>query len=91
MGDRLRRTISSGHYADRQNAIRDVWNDALLLWCTEVYEDRRVSWLLDPQAARTEFGRPRSSIRLRTATAIRDSVSCAERLWERKVSPMMRL
>jgi hypothetical protein len=31
MGDRLRRTISSGHYADRQNAIRDVWNDTLLL------------------------------------------------------------
>ena len=48
-------------------------------------------WFLDHQAARTESGRPRSSMRLRMLTAMRVSVSCAGWLWERKVSPMMRL
>jgi hypothetical protein len=62
-----------------------------VLWCTEVYEGRGVPWFLDYQAARTDSGRPRSSMRLRTVTAILVSVSCAGRLWERKVSPMMRL
>jgi hypothetical protein len=45
----------------------------------------------DHQAARTESGRPRSSIRLRTVTAILISASCAGRVCERKVSPMIRL
>ena len=48
-------------------------------------------WFLDHQAARMESGRPRSSMRLRMLTAMRVSVSCAGWLWERKVSPMMRL
>jgi hypothetical protein len=48
-------------------------------------------WFLDHQAARTDSGRPRSSIRLRTVTAIRVSTSWAGRVCERKVSPMMRL
>ena len=41
----------------------------------------------DFQAARTDSERPRSSIWLRMLTAIR--VSCAGRVCERKVSPMM--
>ena len=57
-----------------------------LLWCTEVYKGRGVPWFLDHQAARMESRRPRSSIRLRTLTAILVSTSCAGRLWERKVS-----
>ena len=48
-----------------------------------------MSWFRDHQAARTECGHARSSIRLRTATAIR--VSWGGRVCERKVSPMMRL
>jgi hypothetical protein len=42
----------------------------------------------DFQAARTDSERPRSSIWLRMLTAIR--VSCAGRVCERKVSPMIR-
>ena len=30
--DRLRRKTSIGYYADRQNAVRDVWYDALHVW-----------------------------------------------------------
>jgi hypothetical protein len=56
----------------------------MMLWCTEVYEGRGVPWFLDHQAARTDSGRPRSSMRLRMLTAMRVSVSCAGRLWERK-------
>ena len=52
---------------------------------------RNSPWFVDHQAARTESGRPRSSIRLRTVTAIRVSTSWAGRVCERKVSPMMRL
>jgi hypothetical protein len=52
----------------------------VMLWCTEVYEGRGVPWFLDHQAARTDPGRPRSSIRLRTLTAILVSTSCAGRL-----------
>jgi hypothetical protein len=63
----------------------------MLLWCREVEEHGFLLWFVGLQAARTESGRPRSSIRLRTATAIRVSVSWAGWLWERKVSPMMRL
>jgi hypothetical protein len=48
-------------------------------------------WFVDHQAARTEFGRPRSNMRLRTLTAILVSTSYDGRPWERKVSPMMRL
>jgi hypothetical protein len=54
-------------------------------------ENGVLPWFLDLQAARADSGRARSSIRLRTVTAIRVSVSCAGRLWERKVSPMIRL
>lgn len=32
MGSRLNRKMASGHYADRNNAIVDVWNDALHVW-----------------------------------------------------------
>src|SRR3954463_8118615 len=42
-----------------------------LLWCTEAEEHGFLPWFVALQAARTEFGRPRSSIRLRTVTAIR--------------------
>ena len=58
-----------------------------LLWCTEAEEHGFLPWFVDLQAARTDSGR--SSIRLRTVTAIR--VSWAGRVCERKVSPMMRL
>ena len=76
--------------AEHLEALRTVEGEPLLLWCTEAGE-QSVPWFLDLQAARTDSERPRSSIRLRTLTAIRVSVSCAGRLWERKVSPMMRL
>ena len=48
-------------------------------------------WFVDHQAVRTDLGRPRSNMRLRTVTAIRVSTSWAGRVCERKVSPMMRL
>ena len=48
-----------------------------------------VPWFLDHQVAQTDSGHPRSSKRLRTLMAMQ--VSCAGRLWERKMSPMMRL
>ena len=54
-------------------------------------ENGVLPWFLDHQAARTDSGRPRSSIRLRTVTAIRVSTSWVSRVCERKVSPMMRL
>jgi hypothetical protein len=56
-----------------------------LLWCTEAEEYGFLPWFVDLQAARTESGRPRSSIRLRTVTAIRVSTSWAGRVCERKV------
>jgi len=40
---------------------------------------------------RTEFGRPASSIRLRTATPTATSVFCPEKLRARKQGPMMAL
>jgi hypothetical protein len=52
-------------------------------------ENGVLPWFPDHQAARTDSGR--SSIRLRTVTAIRVSTSWAGRVCERKVSPMMRL
>jgi hypothetical protein len=52
-------------------------------------ENGVLPWFLDHQAARTDSGR--SSIRLRTVTAIRVSTSWVSRVCERKVSPMMRL
>jgi hypothetical protein len=52
-------------------------------------ENGVLPWFLDHQAARTDSGR--SSIRLRTVTAIWVSTSWADRVCERKVSPMMRL
>jgi hypothetical protein len=54
-------------------------------------ENGVLPWFLDHQAARTASGRPKSSIRLRTVTAIRVSTSWVSRVCERKVSPMMRL
>ena len=67
-------------------ALRQV-----MLWCKEAEEHGFFPWFGDLQAARTDSGRPRSSIRLRTVTAIRVSTSWAGRVCERKVSPMMRL
>ncbi len=43
----------------------------------------------DLHATRTDSGRPRPNMRLRTLTAIRVSTFCAGREWERKVSPMI--
>jgi hypothetical protein len=40
------------------------------------------------QATRTEFGHPRSSIRLRTWAAMATSVALASSLWKRSPSPM---
>ena len=54
-------------------------------------ENGVLPWFLDLQAARTDSGRARSSILLRTLTAMRVSTSWAGRVCERKVSPMMRL
>src|SRR5689334_5110981 len=61
---------------------------ARLLWCTDA-GDGVLPWFLDHQAAQTDSGR--SSMRLRMLTTMRVSVCCAGRLWERKVSPTMRL
>ena len=71
--------------------IADLGLTLALLWCTEAEEHRFLPWFVDFQAARTDSGRPRSSIRLRTVTAIRVSTSWAGRVCERTVSPMMRL
>ena len=42
------------------------------------------------QATRTESGRPRSSMRLRTSTAMATSAACASSVWKRRASPMTR-
>ena len=42
------------------------------------------------QATRMEFGRPRSSMRLRTSTAMATSAACASSVWKRRLSPMTR-
>src|SRR3954464_5712696 len=63
---------------------------AAMLWCGG-RRGQISPWFVDHQAARTDCGRARSSIRLRTVTAIRVSTSWAGRVCERKVSPMMRL
>jgi hypothetical protein len=58
--------------------IEKLWGEATRSegpWCTEVGEHGLLRWFGDLQAARTEFGRPRSSIWLRTVTAIRVSTS----------------
>ena len=79
--------------AQRRSSQRRLWPGACRLRCSGAWrqESGVLPWFLDLQAARTESGRPRSSMRLRTVTAIRVSTSCAGRVCERKVSPMMRL
>ena len=91
---RIKRLSSRRHSrVQRANSEYSVPNgmSQSLLWCTEAEEHGFLPWFGDLQAARTEFGRPRSNMRLRTVTAIRVSTSWAGRPWERKVSPMMRL
>ena len=45
--------------------------------CTEIRKTEKVIFCADAHATRTEFGRPRSSIRLRTSTAMAISVAWA--------------
>jgi hypothetical protein len=56
--------------------------------CTEEGETRKPPFPTVDQATRTEFGHPRSSIRLRTTAAMATSVARASSLWKRSPSPM---
>src|SRR3954470_14532538 len=56
--------------------------------CTEEEEAREPPFPTADQATRTEFGHPRSSIRLRTWAAMATSVARALSLWKRSPSPM---
>src|SRR3954470_15420560 len=56
--------------------------------CTEEEEAKEPPFPAVDHAARTEFGRPRSSIRLRTWAAMATSVALASSLWKRSPSPM---
>ena len=56
--------------------------------CTEEEEAREPPSPSVNYATRTEFGRPRSSIRLRTWAAMATSVARASSLWKRSPSPM---
>src|SRR3954464_5535591 len=63
----------------------------IVLWCMEA-RGTGVALLSCPyQAARTESGRPRPSIRLSALTAIWVSTCWAGPAWERSVSPITRL
>src|SRR5689334_18782686 len=56
--------------------------------CTEEEEAKEAPFPAVNQATRTEFGHPRSSIRLRTWAAMATSVARASSLWKRSPSPM---
>ena len=56
--------------------------------CTEEEKAKEPPFPGVDQATRTEFGRPRSSIRLRTWAAMATSVARASSLWKRSPSPM---
>ena len=87
--------IALGSVTEERDAVKaafqEVQSSFEMLWCTEAEEHGFLPWFVDLQAARTDSWRPRSSIRLRTVTAIRVSTFWAGRVCERKVSPMMRL
>ena len=55
--------------------------------CTEATRARDRPSRAGDQATRTEFGRPRPSMRLRTATPMATSVACAASEWKRSASP----
>jgi D-arabinose 1-dehydrogenase-like Zn-dependent alcohol dehydrogenase len=56
--------------------------------CREVLKGREVPYPVATHATRTDSGRPRSSMRLRTSTAIAISVAWAASVWERSASPI---
>src|SRR5690349_9781183 len=56
--------------------------------CMEKEEAKEPPFPAVDQATRTEFGPPRSSIRLRAAAAMATSVARAWSLWKRSPSPM---
>jgi Transposase DDE domain len=56
--------------------------------CTEEKKAKEAPFPANDQATRTEFGCPRSSIRLRTWAAMATSVARAWSLWKRSPSPM---
>lgn len=56
--------------------------------CTEIRKTDKVIFCADAHAPRTEFGRSRSSIRLRTSTAMAISVAWASAVWKRSIGPM---
>ena len=58
--------------------------------CREAQRKKRSPFDAVDQATRTEFGRPRSSMRLRTSTVMATSATCASSVWKRRLSPMTR-
>jgi hypothetical protein len=56
--------------------------------CMEDWKAKKTRSSADIYATRTEFGRPRSSIRLRTSTAMAISVAWASAVWKRSIGPM---
>ena len=77
-------------YRDLELMLRDrgVSVDHTTACCTEEEETREPPFPAVDQATRTESGRPRSSIRLRTWAAMATSVARAWSLWKRSPSPM---
>ena len=88
MKDWVEAQTRTGRYSNASDYVRDLIRRCCGAWRQE---SGVLPWFLDLQAARTDSGRPMSSMRLRTVTAIWVSASCAGRAWERKVSPMIRL
>ena len=56
--------------------------------CMEDWKAKKTRSSADIYATGTEFGRPRSSIRLRTSTAMAISVAWASAVWKRSIGPM---
>ena len=71
----------------RRDQLRQAEPDTVAC-CTEEEEAKEPPFPAVDQATRTEFGRPRSSIRLRTWAAMATSVARASSLWKRSPSPM---
>jgi transposase-like protein len=71
---------------DRRLERGDKWHMAAC--CIKKEEAKEALFPAVDRVTRTEFGRPRSSIRLRTWAAMATSVARAWSLWKRTPSPM---
>ena len=78
----------SGKNLDVNETLKITGNRPEGACCIEKEEAKEPPFPTADQATRTEFGRPRSSIRLRTEAATATSVALASSVWKRSPSPM---